>query len=92
MASNQTTLSYGAYASGDRHVPSARWANGGGVSTHPLQRQGMVGDGSTMMLGRETAQAQAGIGDGPPAAAFNMPTPPVVTPFQGSQRDARFTI
>lgn len=77
--------------SGDRHITSSRWANGGGVAEHPLQRAGLVSAASTMMLAREAAQTWAGLGDGPPAAAFNMPLPPMVS-FEGSPRDPRFLV
>jgi hypothetical protein len=89
MGASQT-MNFGA-ATGDRHYTSSRWANGGGVAEHPLQRLGMVGRQSTLMLGRESAQTWAGIGDGPPAGVAHSPLPPVLN-FAGSPRDPRFLV
>lgn len=77
--------------SGDRHVTTSRWANGGGVAEHPLQRQGLVGAQSTLMLARESAQTWAGIGDGPPAGVAHNILPPILR-FAGSPRDPAYQV
>lgn len=91
MASNQSGMSYGAYASGDMHQ-FTRYMGPSGVSLHPLQRNGAVPSSSHDHMARWGGGGPAGIGAGYyPASQIDMTLPPVV-PIAGNPRDPNFMV
>ena len=82
----QQTLSLGAIATGDRHVP-VHYKSVAGVALHPLQRMGAVSALPSMFTSFRPAASQPGLIDSYyPAAATPHRWPPVI-PLAGSPRD-----
>lgn len=73
-----------------RHVQTTY--RDGGVSLHPLQRDGLVASTSHSLWPRQNSRSGASMLDAPPAAQWTDLSLPPVVPLIGSPRDPRFMV